>query len=451
MPETVYTYLKFVRYRELENWSVSHILVMNMGFNEMYPMIPIGNTIVRSANTINIEDDVSYKQVTLKTNGGGAVLRDIKQGKYIGTKKQFVVHSGQFIMSKIDARNGAFGVVNADLDGAVVTADFPVFDVLNEKVTPEYLALISSTTQFVRFAQSCSRGTTNRQRIDVGLFLSQKIPLPTIDEQRTLVSAYNEKIGESKKLEQQAARIEQEIEDYLLTELGIEKQTEAKVGNANKYLQFYRFKDIDKWGYDFIIKRKHIKKNEKYHTKTISQLCQISSGGTPARGRKEYYGGTIPWIKTGELQNEILLDTEEKITKLGLENSSAKLYSEGSLVVAMYGATIGKTAKLGIKATTNQACAVLSNIDNSIVETDYLWVYIQSQTKELKTLAYGGAQPNINAGIIANYKIPIPPLAVQNTIVEHINKQKGQIKKLKQQAEYLRKEALEEFEKEIFE
>ena len=137
MPENVYTYLKFVRYKELENWSVSHILGMNMGFNEMYPMISIGNVIKRSANAINIEDDIPYKQITLKTNGGGAVLRDVKQGKSIGTKKQFVVSAGQFIMSKIDARNGAFGVVGTDLDGAVVTADFPVFDVVKDKVTPE--------------------------------------------------------------------------------------------------------------------------------------------------------------------------------------------------------------------------------------------------------------------------------------------------------------------------
>ena len=286
MPENVYTYLKFVRYRELENWSVSHILGMNMGFNEMYPMISIGNVIKRSANAINIEDDIPYKQITLKTNGGGAVLRDVKQGKSIGTKKQFVVSAGQFIMSKIDARNGAFGVVGTNLDGAVVTADFPVFDVVKDKVTPEYLVLISSTAPFVRFAQSCSRGTTNRQRIDVGLFLSQKIPLPTIDEQRTLVSAYNNKISQSEALEIQAAQVEQDIEDYLLSELGIKQkghtQAEPAATNASelqveyvvsnrqledrsdtyhwgdeikkeyKYLKFVRFKDVIEWGYDRI-------------------------------------------------------------------------------------------------------------------------------------------------------------------------------------------------------
>ena len=157
------------------------------------------------------------------------------------------------------------------------------------------------------------------------------------------------------------------------------------------------------------------------------------------------------WVKTGELKNEVLYDTEEKITKLGLNNSSAKLYPAGSLLIAMYGATIGQTAKLGVEATTNQACAVLFDINNSLVATDYLWLYVQSQMEKLKSMAYGGAQPNINAGIVANLSIPLPPLAVQNEIVEHINNQKSRIKDLKQLVEDLRQEALVKFEKEIFE
>lgn len=485
MSERVYSYLKFVRFKGIDNWSVSHILGMNMGYNEKYPLVSIGQIITKSTKPIEIEDNTSYKQITLKTNGGGAVLRDVKQGRNIGTKRQYLVTAGQFIMSKIDARNGAFGVVSLDLDGAVVTADFPVFDVDKERVLPEYLALISSTASFIRFAKSCSRGTTNRQRIDVNLFLSQKIPLPALEEQQELVASYRSKIEQSERFEVQAAQVEQDIEDYLSTELGFnrkgyeiakptttaianEPQVEYVVSNRQiadrenahhwgdeikteyKYLKFVRFKDIEKWGIDYTVgKISNI--TTEYPLKRISELCRIGSGGTPARGHKEYYNGTIPWIKTGELRDEILYDTDEKITQQGLENSSAKLYSQGALVIAMYGATIGKTAKLGVDATTNQACAVLHYIDNDLILTDYLWLYLQSQTDNFKKMAYGGAQPNINAGIISNYLIPIPPINLQNTIVAHINNQKEQIKKLKQQADDLRKEALKEFEKEIFE
>ena len=135
---------------------------------------------------------------------------------------------------------------------------------------------------------------------------------------------------------------------------------------------------------------------------------------------------------------------------MGLENSSAKLYSKGSLVVAMYGATIGKTAKLGMDATTNQACAVLFHIQNTRISTDYLWLYIQSQTNKLKSMAYGGAQPNINAGIIANYNVPLPPLAIQNEIVSHITSLRAEQKALQQQSLSLRSDAQHQFTKTIF-
>lgn len=486
MQESVYIYLKFARYRDIENWSVSHILGMNMGFNEDYPMVSIGQIIKRNPVAVDIEDNVSYKQITLKTNGGGAILRDVKQGKNIGTKKQFIVSAGQFIMSKIDARNGAFGVVGADLDGAVVTADFPVFDVVKEKVMPEYLSLISSTAPFVRFAQSCSRGTTNRQRIDVSLFLSQKIPLPTIKEQQALVESYKNKIKQSEQLEEQATQAEQYIEDYLLSELGIkqksykfpesdtalasEPQIEYVVSNrqiANrtdtyhwgdeikkeyKYLKFVRFKDVKEWGID-LMKSPNTNVSELYPKFKIKDICCLGSGGTPSRARPQYYNGDIPWIKTGEVINEEIFETEEHITQDAIDNSSARMYPKGSLIIAMYGQgdTRGRTAKLGINATTNQACAVLYNIDNNIVVTDYLWYYLQGRYHDLRSLASGNNQPNLNAGKIKSYEIPIPPIDIQNAIVEHINRQKEQIKQLKQQAESLRKEALEEFEKEIFE
>ncbi len=481
----VYSYLKFVRFKRIENWSVSHLLGMDMGYNERYPLVSIGQIITKSIKPVEIEDNTSYKQITLKTNGGGVVLRDVKQGKNIGTKKQYLVFAGQFIMSKIDARNGAFGVVGPDLDGAIVTADFPVFDVDKERILPDYLALFSSTTSFVRFAKSCSRGTTNRQRIDVNLFLSQRIPLPTLEEQHTLVTSYKNRIEQSERLERQATQIEQSIEYYLLSELGIkqkgsivskpptamvnEPQIEYVIGNQQledngntyprgdetkreyTYLRFVRFKNIEKWGIDYTVGKTPGITITDYPLKRIYELCKIGSGGTPARRHKEYYNGTIPWIKTGELHDEILYDTEEKITQQGLENSSAKLYPRGSLVVAMYGATIGKTAKLGIDATTNQACAVLSYIDNNLIQTDFLWIYLQSQTNNLKKMAYGGAQPNINASIISNYLIPIPPINLQNSIVAQIINQKERIKLLKRQADDLRKRALVEFEKEIFE
>ena len=145
---------------------------------------------------------------------------------------------------------------------------------------------------------------------------------------------------------------------------------------------------------------------------TLEDIAQWGSGGTPSRKNSEYYDGLIPWIKTGELNQKIIVDTEEKITDLALQNSSAKIFPKGSVAVAMYGATIGKTSILGMDAATNQACAVgIPNLE--ITTTEYLWHYLSSQKEDFIEAGKGGAQPNISQGVVKEWPLPLPPLNEQ--------------------------------------
>ncbi len=437
-------YIKEVPFSSLYNWSVQYLNETKISFNSSYPMVSIGSFLTRNKTSVNIENGVTYKRVTIKVRNGGVVQRDSEIGDNIGTKRQYKVSEGQFILSKIDARNGAMGLIPNELEGAIVTQDFLPYDLDTSKINPQYLVLVSTTKEFVAFCQTCSSGTTNRQRVDEAKFLDIKIPLPTIEEQNKLVTDYNKKMVLAAKQESQASAKEREIEEYIVESLGLNINSDKIV----KELMFTQFSTLEKWGVEHIVKQGKYKSS--YELLKISSLCNISSGGTPSRGNKHYFNGDIPWIKTGELNNEILLDTEEKITESGLNNSSAKLYPRGSIVIAMYGATIGKTAKLGIESTTNQACAVLFDIKTDIVLTDYLWLYIQSQTDNLKKMAYGSAQPNLNAGIIADYPVPLPPIEIQNEIATHISGLKQEIKKLRTTAESNRKAALTNFEQKIF-
>lgn len=448
MQATANTYLKYIDLILLENWSVQGLLDAKFNYSNKYEQAKIGDFLIKSRNIVNIDDDKEYNRVTVKINNNGVILRDTEKGVNIGTKKQYRANAGQFIISKIDARNGAFGIIPNELDNAIVTNDFPLFDVNAKKINAQFLLLITTTKVFIKFAQSCSSGTTNRQRMDIDMFLNQKIPLPKLEEQDKIVNNFLDKINSAEALKKNAEDLESKIELYFLSELGIsinnKKQRVKSIG-----LQFVDYSDLVKWGLDFIgLKNSD---DRMYKDVSINELCKIGSGGTPSRSRKEYYeGGNIPWIKTGELNNDILFYTEEKITDEALKNSSAKLYKKGSIIIAMYGATIGKTAKLGVEASTNQACAVLFDIDNSMVLTDYLWEYLQIQTDNLKQLAYGSAQPNLNAGIISNYPIPIPSIEKQKAILDRIISIKKEVKTLNEKSVELKKEAEIQFEKAIF-
>ena len=153
---------------------------------------------------------------------------------------------------------------------------------------------------------------------------------------------------------------------------------------------------------------------------TLDCAAAWGSGGTPNRANPNYYGGNIPWIKTGELGQSTIDDTDEKLTDAGLQNSSAKLFPAGSVAIAMYGATIGKASILGIQAATNQACAVGAPVDG-ITISKYLYYYLLSQKKYFVEAGKGGAQPNISQTLIKSWPIPLAPFPEQKRTVDKLD------------------------------
>lgn len=142
---------------------------------------------------------------------------------------------------------------------------------------------------------------------------------------------------------------------------------------------------------------------------------KISSGGTPNTGVSTYYKGNIPWLRTQEVGSGDIWDTGIKITELGLKNSSAKIIPKNCVIVAMYGATVGKIGINKIPLCTNQACANIQ-LDEEVAHYRYVYHYLLSQYEFIKSLG-AGSQTNINAQIVKKLQIPIPPLSVQKEIV----------------------------------
>ena len=152
---------------------------------------------------------------------------------------------------------------------------------------------------------------------------------------------------------------------------------------------------------------------------TLGEIGTWESGATPSRQRKEYYGGEIPWLKTGDLNDRKIIEIPEFITQKALEETSVKLNPTGSVLIAMYGATIGKIGVLTFPATTNQACCAC--VDYKI-EQMYLFYFLLASKAMFVAMGGGGAQPNISKEKIVSTSIPLPPLAEQQRIVEEIER-----------------------------
>lgn len=163
---------------------------------------------------------------------------------------------------------------------------------------------------------------------------------------------------------------------------------------------------------------------------TLGDVADWGSGGTPSRSEPSYYGGTIPWIKSGELNSRYVTKTEEFITEAAINNSSAKIFPAGSVAIAMYGATIGKTAILGIDASTNQACAVGAPY-KGIIGKEFLYLLLQNESSVFIEKGKGGAQPNISQAVIKSHEVSLPPLAEQIRITQKLDELLAQVDTLK--------------------
>ncbi|MBV6474401.1 MAG: Type-1 restriction enzyme EcoKI specificity protein [Saprospiraceae bacterium] len=168
-----------------------------------------------------------------------------------------------------------------------------------------------------------------------------------------------------------------------------------------------------------------------WQLKKLGEVCHTTSGGTPSRQKASYYNGDIPWVKSGELDRGLILDTEEKISEDAIKNSSAKVFPKGTLLIALYGATIGKLAFLGVDAATNQAiCGIFKNAN---IDSNYLYHFLFYKKPNLVKQGIGGAQPNISQGILKNLDLPIPPLPEQQAIVTKIEELLSKLENGKQQ------------------
>ena len=435
-----FSVLKKASFSDLTKWNVAELL-SNKVLGK-YENQTLTKFLIRSKNAIEIKDDILYKQITIHQFGEGVSLRCEKYGKEIGTKRQFVAKKGQFIISRIDARNGSFGIVPDFLDGAIVTNDFWLFDIKNADA--EFLKILLSSKKINYFWQSKSNGTTNRQRVDFEDFLHSSLPIPPLEEQKKIVQRYKQNILNAESLETQIKEKKSEIDNYLLSNLQIKiNKIKRKSG-----LSFINFSELNQWDSFGTEKSFECKKYP------LVKLSSISKD-------KPIYGASYKTVnKVSDIRYIRITDIKEDGT-LTNEVVSASDFSEQYLLqnhdflLARSGATVGKSFLYEEKygKAIFAGYLIRFKLNEKLINPYYLLAFT-------KTTAYKQwindnmrvvAQPNINSQQYSDSLIPLPPLPVQEEIVNHINEIKAQIKDLRKQAQELREKAKKDFEGSVFE
>lgn len=440
-----FSVLKKTRFSDLIKWNVSELL-SNKVLGK-YENQPLTKFLIRSKNAIEIKDDILYKQITIHQFGEGVSLRCEKYGKEIGTKRQFIAKKGQFIISRIDARNGSFGIVPDFLDGAIVTNDFWLFDIKNADA--EFLKILLSSKKINYFWQSKSNGTTNRQRVDFEDFMKSTLPIPPLEEQKTILQRYQKTITQAESFEKKAEVLNFSIEHYLKETLGIPTINDDI---KTTLLSFRKFSDLcEKWTVSPLQSEINNKlKLSKYKLQKVSVLNCVSRSWKKKQNKDTFFN----YIEIGGINSETDDITSEKIEVTKAPSRATQVVHTGDL---LFGMTRPYLKKFTIVDKEHDNCICSSGFQVIEPSEEYNLNYILeifksniciSQFKEAMT---GALYPALNAEQLKNIRIPLPPLSVQEEIVNHINEIKAQIKELRRQALELREQAKKDFEGSVFE
>lgn len=242
-------------------------------------------------------------------------------------------------------------------------------------------------------------GSAIKNIASVKILKQIKIPLPPLKEQERIVGILDESFA---KIDESIKILEQNL-------LNLDELMQSALQKA-----FNPLKDNAKENY---------KLPQSWEWKSLGEIANTSSGGTPSRNKKEYWeNGNIKWLKSGELNDGYIDFIEENITEEAIKNSSAKIFQKGTLLIAMYGATAGKLGILNLDSTTNQAiCAFLHKDKNIKFLEKFLFYFLFFLRDKIIKDSFGGAQPNINQTYIKNLQIPLPPIKEQEQIAKHLD------------------------------
>ena len=356
------------------------------------PTVPLGELLTKSENWVDIWPDQQYRQVTVRLWGKGVTLRGEVSGAEIAASRQLMVKPLQFILSRIDARNGAFGLIPDELDCAVVSSDFPVFTLNHSRILPQFLDWMSKTSDFVHICKAASEGTTNRVRLKEDRFLTAEIPLPPLEEQRRIVA----------RIEELATRIE---------------EAERIVASTLSY-----------------IFSKGLENG--WSTGQLGDYVVDDCYGTSEKTTDDKSG--IPILRMGNIQNGRLDLYDLKFLHLDIRERSKLLLSHGDILVNRTNSAelVGKCAVFDLEGEYSFASYLIRlRLDLGKAEPKLIALYINSPAgrvymfNERRQMT---GQANVNATKLKALPTVLPPLTEQRRIVNYLDDLQAKVDALKQ-------------------
>jgi type I restriction enzyme S subunit len=362
-----------------------------------WPQVPLGEVLRKSDAWIAVSPDALYKEITVKLRGRGVVLRREVSGAEIAAVRRCQVRAGQFILSRIDARNGAFGIVPRELNGAIVSNDFPAFDTDESRLLPEFLGWMSRTRDFVEVCKKASEGTTNRVRLKEDKFLNSPILLPPLEEQRRIVA----------RIEQLAARVDEahSLQQLAASDVGtlLLRQIESLFSGLETQ---YGRRKLDEFSPHVTSGPRNWAERYEQDGFRFYRAQDIGPGGNILNGSKAFV-----------------------LPPSGEQGRSAML-QHGDLMLVITGATVGRVSvyhnelEPGFVSQHVGIC----RFPHGVVDSKFVFWGLRGPSGQAQLLGqrYGQGKPGLNLSNIRSLSLPIPPIPEQRRVVADLEKRQAE-------------------------
>lgn len=444
-----YEYLKFAEYANVSFWDY-YTLSNKNNLLSNFELVRLKSVIKQRKQFITINNDQLYKRCRVQLYGKGVVLRDEVTGDVIKTKKQQLCKRNDFLVAEIDAKFGGYGIVGPDLEDAIVSSHYFLFEIDETKLIPDFLGLVIKLKQFSQ--QVKATGSTNYAAVRPYQVLEYQIPLPSIKVQRELVGQFQKKTLLAKKNIVKAKLLENQINITILKKLGVAFTENVK----SKGLTFVDYNEVERWTVDFLRNQSSISglKNAKYPLRKVASLLEDLQYGLSLKASEEPIG--IPMIRMNNIVNGDIDTSNLKYLKVNQEKISNAILEKGDLLFNRTNSKelVGKTAVFELAGIYTFASYLIRlKFDPAKANSHYMNILFNSEIGRRQidlTSRQVLGQANVNSQEIKEFIFPVPEIKIQEKIVAEILSIKREIKELHNETEELLGSASIEFEKSLF-
>lgn len=451
-----FSFLKQIKLKQVSFWDFTSNVIQAEATKYKFKLVKLSDLIAQRKGFFTIDDEKKYKRCKVQLYAKGVIRRDIVKGKEIKTKKQQACKKDDFLVAEIDAKVGGYGIVPSELENAVVSSHYYLYEIDTAKLLPEFLGLYVKTEEFAK--QVKATGSTNYASIRPAQVLDYQIPLPPIETQEKLVADYNSQMSQADDFEAKAKALEQESETYLLKELGIKiQQTEKNDWRDFKFLQPANLKELSRWDFPFLMDS--FEMNSEFPVRKLGEFIECflkdENGNSLRFESSKFPKSEFNYLGMENVEKNIGEVANFSVLK-GTEVKSQTLRVPKDFII--YGKLRPYLNKYWYNDTnlTNIICSsefFAFNLKQNI-NLQFFLILLSSSfvQKQISNQTSGVRMPRMSENLFFSLEVPIPnDKKIQNKIVKHINSLKAKIKELKDGAENLRRNAKGDFEAELFE